>query len=120
MSPYRTALPAPQKAPRASWWRRLSAWMWRLGKRSALRRCRHKALELYPHATWRQRQEAALLTWAMRSTGSPFAHWNAKQRLQAFLDGLGPCALHDCVEFRRPSDSTSWADATALEEVSAP
>lgn len=53
MSPYRTAPPAPQKAPRASWWRRL----WRIGlsKRIDLRRRRHALAKMFPGLSWHAR-----------------------------------------------------------------
>ena len=53
MSPYRTAPPAPVRAPRASWWRRF--WHRGVGRRLVLRRLRHVALAEAPWSSWSSR-----------------------------------------------------------------
>lgn len=59
MSPYRTAPPMPQKAPRASWWRRI--WRSDVTDRLDLRRRRHAILAEYPNALWQERRDLAWL-----------------------------------------------------------
>lgn len=57
MSPYREAPVAPQKAPRASWWRRF--WHRDLTGPLFIHRLRHSLKREFPHAPWRTLQDLA-------------------------------------------------------------
>lgn len=95
MTPYRSPPAAPARAPHASWWRRFGS-LFGFRKRLALHRVRHKALALYPHATWAERQETARLTWNLRRASGPMATANAEMLLAMHTASLGKCAMPGC------------------------
>ena len=99
VSPYRTApveRPA-QKAPRASWWRRLTHRD--VERRMDIRRRRHELHACYPWATWRERCSLATELWLMdHAERWDYGHDWAAYRLRAAIEACGPASP----ESRRP------------------
>lgn len=89
---YRTALcaSAVQRAPPASWWRRLQAWAGGLEDRLDLRRRRHAFHARYPSATWKQCQRAAELERQLSATGDFVHSVMAAVELEEFTEQMGP------------------------------
>lgn len=104
MSPYRAAPVAPQKAPRASWWRRLTHRD--VVRRLDIRRRRHLIRARFRSISWQEAQETA--------TAVHDGHWRAAW--QALTD-RPRCALrsnlaNDAPEERKreawPEVAASW------------
>lgn len=101
MTPYRSA-PAErpaQKAPRASWWRRL--WHRDVARRLDIRRRRHELHACYPWATWRQCHDLATELWLMdHADRFDYGHDWAAYNLRAEIERRDP--QRPQVKIRRP------------------
>lgn len=111
MNPFRSPPPAPARAPRASWWRRL---LHRdVVDRLEVRRLRLAALAEAPWAGWRERNDLAVATLdAVRRHG---VEADAAAVLASMLRSEIALRAPRWIAISGPAAVRRWADAAAKD-----